>query len=221
MSVMKCLQKGLILVLALQLVACVTVPERHTSAFRAAKPRSILVLPPVNVSPDVNAGPSVLAQLTQPIAETGYYVVPVGLMDETFKNNGIQTAHDAQAVSYQKLRDIFGADAALYVEITEFGNSYMLLSAEVVCTLEARLVDLRTGTVIWQGAASASSAEQQKNSNGGGLAGLLIAAAVQQVMNNVVDSTYQYAGIASNRLVSPATILPGPYSPLYGQEGKK
>lgn len=197
---------------------CANVPNYDYTALRAANPASILVLPPKNSSPDVNATPSVLSQLTYPLAETGYYVIPVALMDAAFKENGVTTADDAQAISTEKLRSIFGADAALYTEITEFGTSYKLIRSETAVTLKSRLVDLRTGTLLWEGSARASSAEQQNN-NGGGLVGLLVQAAVEQIVNNVVDASYTYAGTASNRLLMPrpAGLLNGPRSPLYGK----
>ena len=78
-------------------------------------------------------------------------------------------------------------------------------------------MDLRTGALLWEGSARASSAEQQNNN--GGLLGLLIQAAVEQIVNNVVDNSYNFAGIASNRLLMPrhAGLLNGPRSPLYGK----
>lgn len=197
---------------------CVNVPGYDYTALNAAKPASILILPPVNNSPDVKATSAVLAQMTYPIAETGYYVIPVGLMDAALKENGIVTAHDAQAISPEKLRGIFGADAALYTEITEYGTSYLLIRSETAVTLKTRLIDLRTGVLLWEGTARASSAEQQNNNNGG-LIGALIQAAVEQIANNITDASYTYAGMASNRLLMPrpAGLLYGPRSPLYGK----
>src|SRR5471032_1680539 len=107
-------------------------PAYDYTAFRAAKPRSIVVLPPLNNSPEVNAGNSVYAQVTYPLAEAGYYVLPVALVGETFKQNGLTVPADIHAVDSKKLRDIFGADAALYVTITHYGSTYTGLSSVVV-----------------------------------------------------------------------------------------
>jgi hypothetical protein len=212
---------GLLVVwMGFMLSACVSAPHYNYSAFKAAHPTAILILPPKNLSPDVKATYSLLAQMTRPLAEAGYYVVPVALMDAAFKENGVYNADDAQAISASKLQSIFGADAALYTEITEFGNSYKLIMAETVVAAHCKLIDLRTGTLLWEGSARASSAEQNNNS-GGGLAGLLIKAALDQIVNSIVDNSYTYAGIASQRLLTPhsAGILHGPRSPLYGKEG--
>ena len=210
-----------IILLVISIIAfsrCGCAPSYDYTALKAAKPASILILPPKNKSLDVNATPAVLSQLTYPLAESGYYVVPVALVDAAFKENGVQTADDAQAISAEKLRNIFGADAALYTEITEYGTSYKVIRSETAVTLSSRLVDLRTGALLWEGSARASSAEQQNNNNGG-LLGLLIQAAVEQIVSNVVDNSYNFAGIASNRLLMPrpSGLLNGPRSPLYGK----
>jgi hypothetical protein len=67
------------------------VKQMDYSAFKASHPKSILVLPPVNNSPDVNATFSMLSQTTYPLAEAGYYVMPVTLVTETFYQNGLST----------------------------------------------------------------------------------------------------------------------------------
>jgi hypothetical protein len=100
----------------------------------------------------------------------------------------------------------------LYIDVTEYGSSYMIISSEVAVAATATLVDLRSGKELWKGVARASTAEQQQNS-GGGLAGILITALVNQVVNTLSDRGHEIAGIASNRLLSsnPVNgILPGP-----------
>ncbi len=222
MSIRMILQLSVVFLIGLMLSACVSTQQYNYTAFKAAHPTSILVLPPKNLSPDVKATYSMLAQMTYPLAEAGYYVVPVALMDAAFKENGVYSADDAQAISASKLQSIFGVDTALYTEITEFGNSYKLISAETVVAARCKLIDLRTGTLLWEGSARASSAEQNNNSNGG-LAGMLIKAVVDQVVNSIVDNTYTYAGVASQRMLTPgpAGILHGPRSPLYGKDGQR
>lgn len=201
---------------ALLLSGCATPPPpRDYSAFKQAKPASVLVLPPLNNTPDVLATPSVLAQLSFPLAESGFYVVPVSLVDETLKSNGIQTAADAHQIAPARLRQIFGADAVLYVLIKSYGSVYRVVSSEAVVELEAKLVDLRSGQLLWEGAARASSAEQQGNAQGG-LVGLLVKAVIDQIANNLSERSHPVAGVASQRLLSagsPGGILHGPRWP--------
>lgn len=201
---------------ALLAVGCATqkAPYDYT-AFKAAKPRSIVVLPPVNNSPEVNAGNSVYAQVTYPLAEAGYYVLPVALVSETFKQNGLTTPADIQAVDIKKLNEIFGADAALYMTISKYGSTYTVLNSVAVVSVEAKLVDLKTGAVLWNGAATASN---EGGGGGGGLVGALVAAAVKQIINSTSDTSHPVAGLANARLLSgglPNGLLYGPHSEQY------
>jgi hypothetical protein len=190
------------------------------TAFKQSRPRSVVILPPINESPDVKATYSMLSQMTYPLAESGYYVFPVALVDETFKQNGLNVANDIQNVPFKKLREIFGADAALYVTVKQYGTTYVILNSVAVVSATAKLVDLKTGNTLWEGTASASNNEGNNNS-GGSLVGMLVTAAVKQILNTVTDAAYPVAGIASNRLLSagsPNSILFGPYSEKSGTD---
>lgn len=207
--------------LALVVGCAATKPAFDYTAFKAAKPRSIVVLPPLNNSPDVNATYSVLAQVSYPLAEAGYYVMPVALVDETFKQNGLNNAADIHAVDSKKLQEIFGADAALYVTVKNYGASYTVINSVVTVTAEAKLVDLKTGAVLWSGEASANSNEGGNNSNPGGLIGALVTAAVKQIIHSTTDASHPIAGVASNRLLSAggaSGLLYGPRSEKYLKE---
>lgn len=204
------------------LAGCATPPAKYDySAFRESRPRSILVLPPQNNSPDVKATYSVLSQSTLPLAEAGYYVFPVTLVDETFRQNGLDSPAAIHDVPIGKLREIFGADAAIYITVKQYGTAYAVISSETRVTAEGRLVDLKTGATLWTGSATASSAEGQNNS-GGGLVGLLVKAVVNQVVETLSNRGHQIAGMTTQRLLAagrPNGILYGPRSPMYMKEG--
>jgi len=208
-----------VLLAGLVLGGCATNNKMDYSAFKESKPRSILVLPPLNNSPDVRATYSTLSQATLPLAESGYYVFPVTLVDETFKQNGVTVPADIHELPINKLREIFGADTALYMTVKEYGSSYKVVSSDARVTLTAKLVDLRTGKEIWQGSATASSAEGESNNSG--LIGLLVKAVINQIVDNVSNRSHPVAGVADNRLLfagRPNGILYGPRSPKYGTD---
>jgi hypothetical protein len=202
--------------------ACATqAPPYDYSAFQQAKPATLLVMPPVNESPDVKATPGVWAHATRPLAEAGYYVLPVTLVDETFRQNGVNSANEAQDIPYPKLRDFFGADAAVYIRVKQYGTSYAVVASDTRVVVDARIVDLRSGALLWEGKAGASSSEQQQNQ--GGLIGLLVVAVVNQIVGTVTDAAFNYAAVADARLLGAPRangVLPGPRSPLYGQVPK-
>lgn len=198
------------------LTGCAAQAKYDYSAFRQSKPSSILVLPPLNLSPDVRAPYSMMATVTSPLAEAGYYVFPVALVDQTFRENGMTNPGEAHDAPPAKLAEVFGADAVLYITVSEYGAKYMLLDSQVIVSASARLVDLRSGQLLWEGKASASNAEGRDNS-GSGLVGMLIGALVRQVANNLGDQGYPVARMTSYRLLStrPGGLLPGPRSPEY------
>ena len=209
---------ALLLAPALLMVGCATkAPSYDYTAFKAAKPRSIVVLPPLNNSPEVNAGNSVYAQVSYPLADAGYYVLPVAVVGETFKQNGLTNAADIHGVDVRKLNEIFGADAGLYITISKYGSTYTVIDSVAVVSVTAKLVDLKTGTLLWEGAASASNNEGGNN-GGGGLIGALVAAAVKQIINSTTDAAHPVAGVANARLLSAGMtngLLYGPRSVKY------
>ncbi|MEF7615069.1 DUF799 domain-containing protein [Aquincola sp. MAHUQ-54] len=205
---------------ALLLGGCATRQPYDYTAFKANRPASLVVLPPLNQSPDVKGSIGVLAQATAPLAEAGYYVLPVSLVEEAFRENGLTTAHDIHDVAPAKLREVFGADAVVYLNVKRYGTSYAVISSETAVAVEGRIVDLRSGDLLWKGEAVASSAETQA-SNQAGLIGLLVQAVVNQIVATTTDQSFTYAGMASNRLLGPGVfngVLAGPRSPKFKQD---
>lgn len=212
-----CLSRGFAIVLWLTLAGCAAPrSEVNHDAFRQSKPASLLVLPPLNHSIEPVAPAAVLAQVTYPLAESGYYVVPVGVMEETFRHNGMVAAEEIHALPAAKLREIFGADAALYMTVNQYGASYNVVSSTVTVALEATLVDLRSGAKLWEG--SKSVVYGNNNNSNNSLIGMLVSAVVNQIANTVSDRSYDVAGMADNQLLLAGRrdgLLYGPRSPHY------
>ncbi|CNI30020.1 DUF799 domain-containing protein [Yersinia pekkanenii] len=207
------------IIMALLLTGCAKPVPQDYSAFKQSKPKSILVLLPQNQSPEVEASHGMLSQVTYPLSEAGYYVLPVAVVEETFKQNGMTSAGDISAVSPTKLHKIFGADAVLYITVVQYGTSYQIITSDTRVTANAKLVDLKTGKLLWSGSATASSNEG--NNAGGGIIGMLVQAAVAQIANTMTDKSHDIAGITSARMLSAGTpngILYGPRSPQYGKD---
>ena len=199
-------------------IGCVT-PYDY-SAFQAHMPRSILVLPPLNASTDANAAYSFLTTITRPLAERGYYVYPVSVIDIFMKENGLPTPGEMHTVSLDKFDEIIGPDAVLYITIEEFGQKYVVLSSNTTVAARAHLIDVDTGTQIWDGKVNFV---QGSNSGGGGGAGglivALIVAAVEQITDTVTDQTHNVARLANQKLIHDKNngMLIGPLHPDFGK----
>jgi hypothetical protein len=188
------------------------------TAFRESHPRSILVMPPVNRTVDINATATFLATSTIPLAESGYYVIPAALSVELFKQNGVTVAEDAHAIAYDRLHEIFGADAALYITITRFGVTYVLIDSVVEAAGTARLIDLRSGRELWSGQASVSSGSNIHNDN---IFAMLLTAMISQVVNTISENSHNAGRQANRQMLSAGTrngILYGPYHPRFGTD---
>jgi hypothetical protein len=181
-------------------------------------PHSILVLPPVNESVDVGAPYSWLTTATMPIAEQGYYVFPVAIIDEFMKENGLPNPEDMHGTPLEKLGEIFGADAVLYVTLTEFGQKFELFSSVTRVNALAQLVDIRTGQVIWNG--KLNYAEEGNSSSQGGLLGAMVNAAITQIGETVNDSAHDAAALANRQLFQDTRtgFLKGPLHPEFAAQ---
>lgn len=187
------------------------------SAYERSPPTSILVLPPLNHSTDLNATYGYLSTVSEPLAEHGFYVFPVAVVDEMFRQNGLPTAGEIHQVPLAKMREIFGADAVLYPVVEQYGTKFHVLSSDTVVRVSGRLVDTRSGTVLWEG--SGSFQQGSGNGGGGGALGALVNAVVSQVINSSRDAAHPVARLATRQMIdAQGRGLPyGPHSPLAGK----
>jgi hypothetical protein len=202
--------------LLLVLGGCATRQPYDYSNYRAHPPRSILVLPPLNESTTVEATYSYLSTVTQPLAELGYYVFPVAVIDQYLKANGMPTPGEMHQIPLSKVAEIIGADAVLYVDVKRYGSKFELISSNAVVTVAAKLVDTRSATLLWEGSATA---QNNSNSSGGNFLAELIAAAIVQVASSKMDVSHGVCRLANAQLFNPESRgLPyGPYNPKYGE----
>jgi hypothetical protein len=167
------------LLLAAAAAGCAGTRKPHDyGAFLDHMPRSILVLPPLNESPEVNASYAYMSTLTRPLVERGYYVFPVAVVDACMRENGCPTAGEMHQVPPDRLRAVFGCDAVLYITLREWGNKYEILSSVAEVSVKARLVDCVSGETIWEGTGRAAESSSQGADNP---LAMLVAAVVTQV----------------------------------------
>ena len=198
------------------LSGCAIQPEKKDmSAFYAHKPRSIVVVPVLNDTTEISASPVFVSTITRPLAERGYYVFPVYLTDLVLKDFGLAEAGHIHLLATQRLYELFGADAALYITIKDWSSKYILLASTVAVEMDYELRDTRTGMVLWQ---ANEKVVQSSGGAGGGLIGMAIAASV-----NAMATDYQpLARQANNQVFLPPKGLPaGPYHPEYGRDQEK
>jgi len=190
------------------------------SSFLKNKPKSILVVMPTNESLDIKGSSATLANTILPLSEAGYYVFPPALVNETFKHNGITEPKEIKNISLEKLKEIFGADTVLYINVKKYGNSYSVITSSTEIELEATLVDINTGKTLWN---KNTRFVKSSGDSGGGIIGMLVTAVITQIANETTDQAYETSMITNNILFATNCndcILYGIHSPNFGKDAQ-
>ena len=179
------------------IVGCnTTAPIKKLNAYSGMyneRPLSILIMPPINKSTNVEAKEFFHTTLLVPVANSGYYVIPPFMSMEILKK---ESAYDAELFldkPLAKFGEIFGADMVLFTVINKWNKSsigakvtvgveYIIKSAKTNETLYHR-----TGVIIY---------DASIRSNSGGLAGLVVSMAASAI--NTAATNYVKVARACN-----------------------
>ena len=94
--------------------------ESQYAAMYNDMPVTILIMPPINNTSNVEAKDLLYTSISRPLAEAGYYVISPLLAMEVLK---AESAYDAELFidkPLTKFRDFFGADAVVFSQIDEW-----------------------------------------------------------------------------------------------------
>jgi hypothetical protein len=201
------------------LAGCVTPPVvPDYDKFLAASPRSILVVPVVNNTVNVDAAAYFLSTLPVPVAERGYYVFPVNLVKRVLEDDGLSDASLVHAADPVRLCALFGADAALYVTIETWEAKYVVFSTQVAVAFSYTIKDGKTGDTLWTSQRSAVYTTDSGGGQGGlgGLVAAMVVAAVTKASPNYMPLARQ----ANAQAMGPhgAGFPVGPYRAEYGTD---
>lgn len=114
----------IILSLAALAVSCGTTSKATRGSQYAKiyeeKPVTILVMPPINNTTNVEAKEYLYSSITRPLAEAGYYVISPFLALDILKS---ESAYDAELFvesSLEPFKKFFGCDAVIFCEIDDW-----------------------------------------------------------------------------------------------------
>jgi len=202
----------------LALTGCVSPPPKSDyTQFRSEAPRSILVVPVINKSVDVNAPDYFLATIAHPLAERGYYVFPVNMVKSVMADDGLSDANLVHSGDPRRLGELFGTDAIMYISIERWDAKYVVLSTSVTVELNYSIKSAHTGQELWKNHEVIVYSPQA--SSAGGLAGL-IADAVAAALTKAAPNYIPLANQANNQAINlKGTGLPaGPYDAMFGKD---
>jgi len=176
------------------------------------KPRSLLVMPPINESTAADAKDYYATTIEVPLAFHGFYVFPYELTSDVLKQQGIYDSELLYDMPLNKFYEYFGADAVLFTKIKKWDTSYMVLASNLTVSIDAEIKSTRSSQVLWKYNGTVVVDLSGGGNSGGGLAGL-IANAVATAINTAAADYTTYAKQANGRFVG--SIPYGYYHPGY------
>lgn len=211
-----------VLLAALVVSGCVAPQNKADfTKFRDENPRSILIVPAVNRSVDVNAPDYFLSTISKPVAERGFYVFPINVVKRLLEDDGLADANLVHNADPKRLGEMFGADAILYVIIERWDAQYVILSTSVTVEFTYVIKSGHTGEELWRRKAKLVYTPQT-NSSGNIIADLIVMAvqaAITKADPNYIPLTQQANSLA---VIQPGRGLPaGPYHDEYLKDKEK
>ena len=193
-----------------------TTPIAKSVAYKGMydeKPLTILLMPPINRSTNVEAKEYFHSTLNIPIANAGFYVIPTFLSMEILKK---ESAYDAELFLNSPLTifgEVFGADLAVFTIIHKWDKSglaakvFVQVEYVIKSTKTNEIVYTRTGDITYDASVSTGSTSPW-------------AALVDMAASAINTAATKYVDVA--RVCNAYTFkdLPaGRYSPIYGKDG--
>ena len=183
--------------------------------FYQEKPVTVLIMPPINRTENVEAKDIFHSTLSMPICNAGYYVIPPFLSMEILKR---ESAYDAELfldAPLTKFGETFGADLALFTIIDKWKKTTAI--GKINVEIEYIFKSTKTNEIVYQ---RQSNITLNPNiSYGFTPAGLIIAAAstLESVIANATTDNAIVGSMCNNHTL--CDLPAGPYSPLNGKDG--
>ena len=198
------------------LSGCVTTtPLTRSVAYKGMydeQPLTVLLMPPINRSTNVEAKEYFHSTLHMPVANAGFYVVPTFLSMEILKK---ESAYDAELfldTPLTKFQEIFGADLALFTIIHRWDKSG--LAAKVMVEVEYIIKSTKTHEIVYTRKGDIVYDASVSTGFGGALGALADMAA-----SAINTAATKYVDVARVCNAYTFTDLPaGKYNPAYGAD---
>lgn len=171
------------------------------------RPRSIVVMPPINKTPHVAAKEYFYSSIAAPLAERGYYVYSPYLVMDVFEQ---ESAGDAELFVHAPLgifRQFFDTDAVLFTTINRWEKS--IISNTIRVDVEYLLRSTKTGETLFSRRADISV--DLSVTATGGLLDLLVNAIATATTSKIV-------GARKANYFLLRDMPEGPYAPMHGKD---
>lgn len=206
------MKKLIVIPCFLGLFSCATtITPTDFTKLNEERPKSILILPPLNNSTNVNAAEYFISTLAPPFSNRGYYTFPSYMVMKTLADNGLSDTSIIYNTETTRLSNLFNCDAALYVKINTWNTIYVVLAAKTQVSFDYELKSCKTNEILWKSSKTLTYTPSN-NSTGNALADLAVAAisaAAQKAAPNYIPLANQANFEVTS--IGPNAIPSGPY----------
>ncbi len=180
----------------------------------AERPLAILVLPPINETTAADAKEYYSTTIAEPLSFSGYYVLPIEVVSEIMKNEGLYDTEALLNLPPNKFKEYFGADAVMYIWIKKWSTSYYVIGGNVSVSIRSAIKSTTSGDDLWQYEGTIIE-NTSVSPAGGGLVGLAVAMAATAVKTATTD----YVPIAKRANYMILNTVPcGRYHPNHDKD---
>ncbi|KGN89371.1 hypothetical protein HQ45_07510 [Porphyromonas crevioricanis] len=170
-------------------------------------PATILVMPPINNSSNVEAKDLLYTSISRPLVEAGYYVISPLLAMDVLKS---ESAYDAELFIDKPLtmfRDYFGADAVVFSQIDDWTKRGLGIETKIRYIIKSTI----TNEILFDRSCDLYLDLQQNSGTGSAFS-----AFVDLVASVIVTATTDHIVAARKANYYIFKDMPhGKYSPLY------
>ncbi|MFQ3198927.1 MAG: hypothetical protein ACI8R9_001586 [Paraglaciecola sp.] len=150
---MKRLASLAMVVLTLQMVGCtaptfLTKGEAYPKMYQEGT-NAIVVVPAVNRSTAADAPQLYSTTIAQPLAEAGYYVLPIPMVEMMLAYEGVSEGEQLRNVDVTKFKTMFGADSVLFVTINQWDTNYYITGGNVTVGADFELISTTSKQILW------------------------------------------------------------------------
>ena len=203
-----------IIVLAAMVCSCGTANlvtrESQYAAMYNEMPVTILVMPPINNTSNVEAKDLLYTSISRPLAEAGYYVISPLLAMDILK---AESAYDAELFIDKPLtafKDYFGADAVVFSQIDDWAKKGFGIETKIRYIIKSTA----SGEILFDRSCDLYL-DLQQNSGGNSWISTLVDLAVSAISTATTD--HIAAARKANYFIF-RDIPRGKYDPMYLQD---
>ncbi len=184
--------------------------ESQYAAMYNEMPVTILVMPPINNTSNVEAKDLLYTSISRPLAEAGYYVISPLLAMDILK---AESAYDAELFIDKPLtmfKDYFGADAVVFSQIDDWAKKGFGIETKIRYIIKSTA----SGEILFDRSCDLYL-DLQKSSGGDSLLSTLVDLAVSSISTATTD--HIVAARKANYFIF-RDIPRGKYNPMYLQD---